>query len=221
VADVPPNPATVPADLQLFAAAVAHEIRTPLSAAAGEAEIALRRDRSAAEYRDALRRIAGAISELVEISGDLTLLSEPIEDIAGASRSAALDAVLSKIRERYAGRDDVEIAVGPAPAARVGGSERYLARALTLIVEHALRHRRAAARVAMRIVAVTGSRVRLAIDAQPPGIWPRAWTTLQGAADQPDAPLRLRTARRIVEGSGGAVVPAGADAVHIELQRTA
>jgi len=206
----------------LFAAAVAHEIRTPLSAAAGEAEIALRRDRPAAEYRDALHRIAGAISELVEISGDLTLLSEPIEDIAGASRSAALDAVLSKIRERYAGRDDVEIAAEPPPAAaRAGGSERYLARALTLIVEHAVRHRRAGARVAMRILAVTGSRVRLAVDAQPPGIWPRAWVTLQGAADQPDAPLRLRTARRIVEGSGGAVVPAGADAVHIELQRTA
>ena len=205
----------------MFAAAVAHEIRTPLSAAAGEAEIALRRDRSAAEYRDALRRIAGAISELVEISGDLTLLSEPIEDIAGASRSAALDAVWSTIGERYAGRDDVEIAVGPLPPARVVGRERYLARALTLIVEHALRHRRAGARVAMRIAAVTGSRVRLAVDAQPPGIWPRAWATLQGVADQPDAPLRLRTARRIVEASGGAVVPAGADAVHIELQRTA
>jgi signal transduction histidine kinase len=34
-------------DLEVFAAAVAHEIRTPLSAVAGEVEVALRRQRSA------------------------------------------------------------------------------------------------------------------------------------------------------------------------------
>src|SRR6185295_17627553 len=101
----------------------------------------LRRERSPAEYRDALRRIAAAVSELVEISGDLTLLSEPLEDVAGASRAASLDAIVATLYERYAGRADVDVGLESA-AARVAGSERHLTRALTLIVEHALRHRR-------------------------------------------------------------------------------
>jgi signal transduction histidine kinase len=221
VPEVPSTSAPVPTDLQSFAAAVAHEIRTPLSAAAGEIEIALRRQRSTHEYRDALQRISFAIAELIDVSADLTLLSEPLEAIAGTSRSGGLNAILSSISDRYAGRDDVDVAVESASGARVGGSERYLTRALTLVVEHALRHRRGGARVALRVVAVTATRVRLAVDAQPPGIWPYAWTALHDAADRPAGPLRLRTARRIVEASGGAVVPSATDAVHIELQRTA
>ena len=214
-------PPSVPVDLGSFAAAVAHEIRTPLSAAAGEIEIALRRQRSTHEYRDALQRISFAISELIDISADLTLLSEPLEAVAGTSRSVSLDAILARISDRYAGRDDVDVAVRPASDARVGGSEQYLTRAITLIVEHALRHRRGGARVSLRVAAVTTTRLRLAVEAQPPGIWPQAWTALHGAADQPAGPLRLRTARRILEASGGAVMPSATDAVHIELHRTA
>jgi signal transduction histidine kinase len=217
---VPSTPAPVPADLQSFAAAVAHEIRTPLSAAAGEIEIALRRQRSTHEYRDALLRISLAIAELIDISADLTLLSEPLEAVAGTSRSATLEAILSRISDRYAGREDVDVAVEPASDARLEGSERNLTRAITLIVEHALRHRRAGARVSLRVVAVTATRVRMAVDARPPGIWPQAWTALHHAADHPAGPLRLRTARRIVDASGGAVVPSATDAVHIELRRT-
>jgi len=221
VSELPPAAATTLTDLQAFAASVAHEIRTPLSAAAGEIEIALRRQRSTHEYRDALQRISFAISELIDISADLTLLSEPLEAVADMSRSVSLDTILSRVADRYASRDDVAVAVEGTSTTRVGGSERYLTRAITLIVEHALRHRRAGARVSLRMVAGAGPRVRLAVEAQAPGIWPQAWTALHDAADRPVGPLRLRTARRILEGSGGAVVPSATDAVHIELQRTA
>jgi signal transduction histidine kinase len=220
VAELPPAAGTALTDLQSFAAAVAHEIRTPLSAAAGEIEIALRRQRSTHEYRDALQRVSFAISELIDISADLTLLSEPLEAVAGTSRSVSLDAILCRIADRYATRDDVTVAVDGAATTRVGGSERYLTRAVTLIVEHALRHRRGGARVSLRVVAGAGPRVRLAVEAQPPGIWPQAWTALHDAADHPAGPLRLRTARRILEASGGAVVPSVTDAVHIDLRRT-
>ena len=58
--------------LEAFAAAVAHELRTPLAALSGEVDIALRRERSAAAYREALARIAASVAELVELTGDLT-----------------------------------------------------------------------------------------------------------------------------------------------------
>jgi len=125
VAESPAAPATIPADLMSFAAAVAHEIRTPLAAAAGEAEVVLRRERSPAEYRDALRRIAAAVSELVEISGDLTLLSEPLEDVAGPSHTAALDDIFATIHARYAARADVEVGLESASAARVPMSSTW------------------------------------------------------------------------------------------------
>jgi hypothetical protein len=110
---------------------------------------------------------------------------------------------------------------GPTSAVRVAGSEHHLTRALTLIIEQALRHRRGGARVSLRVVALTGARVHVAVSAQPPGIWPHAWTALQGAADHLAGSLRLRTARRVIEATGGAVASSETDAVHIELQRTA
>src|SRR3954454_4509229 len=113
-------------DFEAFAAAVAHEIRTPLTAVAGEIEVALRRERSATDYREALVRIAAGVAELVEISADLTLLGDVPGD-AAQSLHAALDSILSSVRHRYRGRDDVSIdAVLPA-GLRIVGNEARLA----------------------------------------------------------------------------------------------
>jgi two-component system heavy metal sensor histidine kinase CusS len=215
VSDAPP---TAPDDLQVFAAAVAHELRTPLSAVAGEVELVLRRERSAAEYRDALLRIAAGINELVELSGDLTLLSDPID--TAAATCARVDAILATIHHRYHGRADVRVTsdlVGDRP---VAGDETRLARAISLVMEHAIRHRRTHSPVALRARATPIGSVRLVIDAEPGGFWPHAWSSLAAAAGHSTGPLRLRTARRILEANGGALLvacPSGLDVVHIEL----
>ena len=214
------DPQSAAGELHAFAAAVAHEIRTPLTAVAGEVEIALRRDRSAAEYRDALRRIAEGISELVEISADLTLLSVPAERSPGAV-SASLAAVLLQLRERYLEREDVVIASDADVDLEVAGDRALLGRALTLVVEHAIRHRKPAARVSLRVADLSANRVRLAVAAQPAGFWPCAWSAVAEAADHATGPLRLRTARRILDASGGSLSigsPSETDVVHIELQ---
>ena len=207
-------------ELGAFAAAVAHDIRTPLSAVAGEVEIALRRERTPAEYREALGRIASSVAELVEISADLTLLSAPRDELASPSVSAALGAVLRQLRARYRGRADVNIATDGTACVQVAGGEPYVARALTLIVEHAIHHRKGDAQVSLRMMALSNDRVRLAVDAQPPGFWPRAWTSLSESPADAAAPLRIRTAQRILDASGGGVFVATSselDAVHIEL----
>ena len=208
-----------PADLYEFAAAVAHDIRTPLVAVAGEVELALRRSRTAAEYRAALERIAAGVAELVEISGDLTLLSDPIDPTA-PSASAQIDTVLSRIHGRYSGRDDVRIAADDRRGVRVAGDEDHLVRAVALVIEHAVRHRRPGASVSVRGESAPAGLIRLVVDAQPAGFWPPAWRSLTGDAA---APLRLRTARRILEAYDGALLVAsdsGTDVVHIELHQS-
>src|SRR3954471_21545992 len=207
-------------DFEAFAAAVAHEIRTPLTAVAGEIEVALRRERSATDYREALVRIAAGVAELVEISADLALLGDVPGD-AAQSQQAALDSILSSVRHRYRGRDDVSIdAVLPA-GLRMVGNEARLARAVVLVIEHALRYRQGKATVRLRGDDTASPRVGLIVDASPFGFWPRAWRWVTEVPRNAGGPLRLRTALRILEGSGGALIVDGAsemERVHIELQ---
>jgi two-component system OmpR family sensor kinase len=205
--------------LDRFAAAVAHEIRTPLTAVAGEIEVALRRDRTAAEYREALRRIAAGVAELVAISGDLALFNEPVDRSRDAAKATRVDAILASIAKRYVNSESVHVAAGDEASMLVAGDEQRLRRAVTLVVEHALRHRRSNAVVTVRVVTGSGA-VAIAVEAQPPGFWPLAWSSLSADAADAAAPLRLRTARRILDESGGALRVAGpsaTDAVHIEL----
>ena len=202
--------------LPAFAGAVAHEIRTPLAAVAGEVELALCRDRTVVEYQEALRRIGEGIAELIEITGDLSLLASDIEPAPGP---AQLDRVLARVRERYADSGDVDVAAEDGVGIAIADDEGRLYRAIALVVEHAVRHRRNGAPIALRVDRA-GPRVRVLVEAQAPGFWPRAWTSLAGAADDPATPLRLRTSRRILDANGGALrVSAGdgRDGVCIEL----
>jgi signal transduction histidine kinase len=211
-------------DLNEFAAAVAHEIRTPLTAVAGEIEVALRRDRSPEEYREVLRRIAAGVSELVAISGDLALLGDPQRPAGDPPAPARLDTILRLVRSRYHGDGDSRIAIADGDAVRVVGDEKRIARAVALVVEHAIRHRRGDARVSVRAVTTSGRGVRIVVDAEPPGFWPNAWTSLTVETAPAAGPLRLRTARRILDECGGAVQVArtsGADVVHIHLREAA
>jgi signal transduction histidine kinase len=204
------------ADLDAFAAAVAHEIRTPLSAVAGEVEIALRRERSAGEYREALERIAAGVAELVEISADLALVGEPR---AGAGGAADLGAVLSRVRDRYKSRHDIVIDV--TAAGIVSGDEAHLARAIVLLLEHALRYRKDHAPLQLGDGARPLSGVRLVLEARPSGFWPRAWRALSPAGENAPVPMRLRTALWILAHSGGALSVdsvSGLERVCVDLQ---
>jgi len=212
--------AAADADLQLFAAAVAHEIRTPLTTLSGEIEGALRRDRSAEEYREVLRRIAAPLSDLVAISSDLTLLSDPVDRSITGSRAARLDSILARLRDRFHGNRAMQIDSVPAAHVQVAGDEQRLSRAITLIIEHALRYRRPDSPVFVRVRAA-GDGVRMDIDASPSGFWPHTWSSVGAAVMGPADPLRLRTARRILDESGSTLARAGDsewDGVRIDLR---
>jgi signal transduction histidine kinase len=61
--------------LRRFAGDVSHELRTPLSVLRGEAELALRRERTPAEYQSSLRTIVDESSQMSNIVENLLLLA--------------------------------------------------------------------------------------------------------------------------------------------------
>jgi two-component system OmpR family sensor kinase len=211
-------------ELEAFAAAVAHELRTPLSALSGEVELALRRDRTHAGYREALSRIARSIGELIELTGDLSLLGDPAGAAVIGRRTARLDHLLAQITERYrTAAPDVVLIDRAGAGVLISGDERLLTRALSLVVDHAVRYRRDGAGVRMRTAppddlhAGSGP-VDLVVDAVPNGFLPHAWEFLAGAAADAasgrrtrQGPLRLRTAERIVRDCGGSLRVSAAD----------
>ena len=125
-------------EVRTFASAVVHELRTPLSALSAEVDIALRRDRPAAAYREALGRIQRRVAELAEFGCDLAWLAQPLE-AAAESGVASLDALLASVVQRSStlrgtlSRDGTD--------AQVHGDEQALNRGIWLLVEHAMRYR--------------------------------------------------------------------------------
>ncbi|MBC7533460.1 MAG: HAMP domain-containing protein [Oligoflexus sp.] len=61
--------------LRRFAGDVSHELRTPIAVLRGEAELALRRDRSSEEYKASLQTIVDESSQMSAIVEDLLLLA--------------------------------------------------------------------------------------------------------------------------------------------------
>jgi len=211
-------------EFHALAAAVAHALRTPLSALSGEVELALHRERTAEAYRDTLRRIADRVAELDELTGDLATFGSGAEG-AGASRSD-LGELLASLPPLSADGLRVE---RPPTDATVVGDPQHLGRALTLLVRHAAGHLADGGRVNLRVDRPAGDAagVELTIDVRPSRFPGRTWLHLEPAADpgetgQTAGLFRLRTAAHLVELCGGTIrveCRDGSDAVRIRLRR--
>ena len=223
------------AQLEAFAAAVAHELRTPLAALSGEVDIALRRERSAAAYRDALARIAASVAELVELTSDLTFLGEQGDDDPLPARRARPDRLFARVIERFASSVATGFELDPSlKEIVVAGDEGLLARAVSLVVEHAVRHRRNGARLSIHAAPVSASlrdetHVAIVIAGGDDAFWPHTWQCLAACPQETGpapalggGPLRMRTADRIIRRCGGSVhavsAPGGRISVCIQLR---
>jgi signal transduction histidine kinase len=115
-----------------FIASLAHDLRTPLAAVYGEADLALRRDRTAEEYRDVLARIRAGLSEMLDLSADLALLGEAAP---GQLEIVSVDAIVAALAQRYP-----RLTVGAAHGGGlVTGEPARLGRAFALVIEHLLK----------------------------------------------------------------------------------
>jgi K+-sensing histidine kinase KdpD len=212
-----------PLPIDAFAAAVVHDFGTPLCALSGEVELALRRERPPADYRAALERIAQRVADLIELTSDLALLGPAAETAPDAAPCVGLQRLLEAVALGCRGRG---ASIDPAPAdAIVRGDGALVARALTLLVEHAIRYGGAAPR--LRIEAGASSPwVDLAVEGVASGLRRQAWLHLSGEHDgrRPAAAglLRLRAAARVIEDCGGRVEVRGDGtfaSVHVRLPR--
>ncbi|HET9598489.1 MAG TPA: HAMP domain-containing sensor histidine kinase [Anaeromyxobacteraceae bacterium] len=62
-------------EMKAFSANAAHELRTPLTAMLGEVQVALRRERTGAEYREALQTVEGEVTHLAALVQALLTLA--------------------------------------------------------------------------------------------------------------------------------------------------
>ncbi|HSL23646.1 MAG TPA: histidine kinase dimerization/phospho-acceptor domain-containing protein [Vicinamibacterales bacterium] len=221
----------LPVGSRRLAAALAHHLRTPLAALSGEVELALVRERSPAEYRAALSRIGERISELVAMTGDLAVLGEPAESRASLAEPVPLRVVMAALAVRRGSAARV-VVPDVAEDVMVVGEPARLARAMTLLAEHAVAQCGPGTGIAVRVsigVGPAGSgdnHVALSLEAEPRGFLPRAWLHLAQSVDADDvhAPgeFALRTAACIIQDYGGSLELAPAETgerVVVRLQR--
>jgi signal transduction histidine kinase len=196
--------------LRRFAAVVVHELRTPLTALSGEVEIALRRERSPAAYRETLERVGGLIGELADLSRDLAIYADLAYVELFTRETSRLGECVDQAARAHPGL--VSCALDDAAVhRRVVGNSALLVRALTLLLNHAVRHRPSETPVRVASVpqgAGADEQLVLLVDA-PPGFEPHVWAPLPGTQEQSPieeaAMFRLPTAARIIAGCGGSV----------------
>ena len=137
-----------------FTSDASHELRTPLSIVTNQAELALRRDRQPAEYRDALRAILEAarrmrtvVEDLLTLAradaGELSLRRDPL-DLAAVVRGTA------ELMAGEAERRGVAIELDLADAALRGDRSR-LQELVTNLLANAIRYNREGGRVTLRL----------------------------------------------------------------------
>jgi two-component system heavy metal sensor histidine kinase CusS len=201
-----------------FTAAVLHELRTPLSALSSEVEVALRRSRTPSAYREVLARVAEQAAELVELTGDLALFGDPDAFRGAGDATTDLEGLMGLLSLRF---DSAMVVVCPAPAnLRVAGASSMLARALRLILDHAVRYRGPGSPVRFRAVTDTAAKlvpgVDLVLDAATPGFSRTTWHYL--IHDEFDSELigrsglmRLQAASHVIRMSGGSIEVEGPD----------
>jgi two-component system, OmpR family, sensor kinase len=140
-----------------FAADASHELRSPITAMAGELDVALRHPRTAESYRDTLVVVRRRLAALTELASNLMLLSrvqEGADDIAlrEVPLAPVVDDVFARWRQAAAARG-ITLAHEGLRDVRVYGDPGLVARVLDNVVANAVHYNRdgGAVTVAVRV----------------------------------------------------------------------
>ena len=129
-----------------FASDASHELRTPITAMAGEIDVALMRPRTAEEYRDTLWVVRERLSSLTTLCEDLVLLVHAQEGAPGLElREVPLLPQLQRSTTRLASAAaarDVRIEACDLPDLVAYADPRLLARVLDNVLANAVFYNR-------------------------------------------------------------------------------
>ena len=141
--------------IQRFSADASHELRTPLTVMKGETELALRRPRSAEDYRLVLESSLEEIDRMTRIIDDLLFLSRAdLGEIRMERRPVRLDALVEDIQRQAAvlGQEQgIEVLITLVQPATVLGDELRLRELVLNLVENAVKYSRPGDQVEMAL----------------------------------------------------------------------
>lgn len=189
-------------------ASAAHELRTPLTVLRTEVDLALRKERSPEQLRDALRAVRDDVDRLGALAGALLDLQavrhlgfdRKLGDLAELVHEAA--AGLRTVAEARG----VELRVDARPPVSVHFDERALRQALDNLLGNALKHAPAGTVVEVRL-SREGDRWQLSVTDRGPGVPPqdaeRIFEPFQRADTGPGAGLGLAIVREVAHRHGG------------------
>jgi two-component system, OmpR family, heavy metal sensor histidine kinase CusS len=152
--------------LEAFNADVAHELRTPLASLMGHTEVALSRERSAAELREVM---VASLEDLQQISGvvqDMLFLSRTDHGAqARRGEPVSLNALAGKVVEFHQlGLEEAALQASVEGDADVAVDPPLLQRALSNLLDNAVRHARAHSEVRVLIAREAGKTVRVMVE---------------------------------------------------------
>jgi heavy metal sensor kinase len=139
-----------------FTADAAHELRTPLTALRTTAELAVRREREANEYRESLEQVVTLSERMSHLLDALLALARgddamPVRTVGRVELRALVRSVCSEMRPMFASKG-VDLALDASEGLPVvRGDAEGLERLLTSLVENALKYTAAGGRVTIRV----------------------------------------------------------------------
>jgi len=130
--------------LRRFTGDVSHELRTPIAVIRGEAELALRRERTPAEYKASLQTIVGEAANMTSIVEDLLLLARAESRAVAMSWmqlpcSTFLDEIVHTVQGVYAAKG-VHLRITNKGREYFAANHGYLILALKNILINAAKH---------------------------------------------------------------------------------
>ena len=142
------------AETRRFAADAAHELRSPLTALKGGLEVALRAERTAAEYRQVLASSLEDVERLIRLAEDLLLLSSVAAGPDGSGVRVELEPLVLDVFEaaaRLAKDAGVSVRLTATTPVVVRGDGLALRRALMNLADNAVKYTPAGGRVELAL----------------------------------------------------------------------
>lgn len=203
------------ASQEQFIAHAAHELRSPLTAAYGEIDLSLRRERTAEEYREAMQFSHESLKHLVTLVTELLQLARAGSDAHVDVIPLALDTIAGNVADTLSKAFDqkgVALERDLAPCAGAG-REHELERLIRNLLENALRHTPEGKKVVLQTREVEGRAV-LTVTDEGTGVSPQEAPHLfepffrgsgQRATDATGSGLGLPIVRQIADAHQGSV----------------